>query len=73
MTLDSNSALFMQINQGEQRKHNAETEQWAGPRNIIFLYLETPNSNSNNGGTWKLTCFYNQNKAFTHSTNIECF
>lgn len=40
MTLDSNSALFMQINQGEQRKHNAETEQWAGPRNIIFLYLE---------------------------------
>lgn len=51
MTLDSNSALFMQINQGEQRKHNAETEQWAGPRNIIFLYLETLNSNSNNGGT----------------------
>lgn len=51
MTLDSNLALFMQISQGKQRKQNAEPEQWAGPRNSIFLYLETLNSNSNNGGT----------------------
>lgn len=39
MTLDSNLALFMQINEGKQRKCHPEPEQWASPRNRCFWKL----------------------------------
>lgn len=63
----------MHRRQGKKREVHGEPEEWPGPKKWSFIYLELLDPKTMLTVHDKLTCFYNQSKAFTHSTDTEYF